>query len=61
MKSTRDEEFRHYVRAHRPDLVRTARLLTAGDDHTAEDSTSPRGSRLALDKQQSGAYPSICK
>jgi RNA polymerase sigma-70 factor (sigma-E family) len=33
----RDEEFRAFVMTHRPKLVRTARLLTAGDVHLAED------------------------
>jgi RNA polymerase sigma-70 factor (sigma-E family) len=33
----RDEEFRGYVVARRPHLLRTATLLTAGDAHLAED------------------------
>ena len=37
MKSTRDTEFREFVRERRPRLLRTATLLTAGDQHAAED------------------------
>ncbi|HEX4685949.1 MAG TPA: sigma-70 family RNA polymerase sigma factor [Nocardioides sp.] len=33
----RDSELSRYVVAHRPRLVRAARLLTAGDDAAAED------------------------
>jgi DNA-directed RNA polymerase specialized sigma24 family protein len=33
----RDREFAEFVRAHRGDLVATARLLAAGDGHLAED------------------------
>jgi len=33
----RDEEFRSYVLDRRADLLRTAKLLTAGDGHLAED------------------------
>jgi RNA polymerase sigma-70 factor (sigma-E family) len=33
----REDEFRAYVTARRPALVRTATLLTAGDTHLAED------------------------
>jgi RNA polymerase sigma-70 factor (sigma-E family) len=36
-ESTRDADFSEYVVAHRVRLVRTARLLTAGDDAAAED------------------------
>lgn len=34
---SRDAEFAEFVGARRPALVRTARLLTAGDVHLAED------------------------
>jgi RNA polymerase sigma-70 factor (sigma-E family) len=37
MGSRRDDEFRAYVTERRPALVRTATLLTAGDQHLAED------------------------
>ncbi|MDT7547589.1 MAG: hypothetical protein QOE99_3699 [Actinomycetota bacterium] len=37
MSSRREDEFRAYVTARRPALVRTATLLTAGDRHLAED------------------------
>ncbi len=37
MKSHTDEEFRAFVRERRPDLLRTAVLLAAGDGHLAED------------------------
>jgi RNA polymerase sigma-70 factor (sigma-E family) len=37
MGSRRDEEFRAYVVERRPALLRTATLLTAGDQHLAED------------------------
>jgi RNA polymerase sigma-70 factor (sigma-E family) len=33
----RDEQFQQYVLARRAELLRTARLLTAGDHHLAED------------------------
>jgi RNA polymerase sigma-70 factor (sigma-E family) len=33
----RDEQFHSFVLSHRPALVRTATLLTAGDGHLAED------------------------
>lgn len=33
----RDEEFREYVTRRRPELVRTATLLAAGDAHLGED------------------------
>ncbi len=36
-QETRDTEFSEYVAAHRARLVRTARLLTAGDHAGAED------------------------
>jgi RNA polymerase sigma-70 factor (sigma-E family) len=35
--TTRDEQFRAFVAAGRPQLLRTATLLTAGDQHLAED------------------------
>ncbi|MEU7867815.1 SigE family RNA polymerase sigma factor [Dactylosporangium sp. NPDC049140] len=37
MTNERDEQFRQYVQARRAGLLRTARLLTAGDHHLAED------------------------
>ncbi len=37
MKTVRDEEFRSYVLDRRGNLLRTATLLTAGDQHLAED------------------------
>lgn len=38
MRTTdRDTEFTGFVEAHRPQLLRAARLLAAGDDATAED------------------------
>jgi RNA polymerase sigma-70 factor (sigma-E family) len=37
MGSRREEEFRAYVTERRPALLRTATLLTAGDQHLAED------------------------
>ena len=33
----RDEEFSAFVLARRPELLRSACLLTAGDWHSAED------------------------
>lgn len=48
MRSARDEEFRTYVVEHRPDLVRTATLLTAGDRHLAEDVVQSALTRLYL-------------
>lgn len=36
-QDVRDAEFSEYVAAHRVRLVRTARLLTAGDEAAAED------------------------
>jgi RNA polymerase sigma-70 factor (sigma-E family) len=36
-RAERDEQFHHLVAGRRDDLVRTARLLTAGDRHLAED------------------------
>ncbi|MCW2545348.1 MAG: putative polymerase ECF-subfamily sigma factor [Frankiales bacterium] len=33
----RDDEFARYVAEHRQGLLRTARFLTAGDSHAAED------------------------
>ena len=35
--SDRDAEYLEYVTAHRGRMLRTARLLTAGDTHWAED------------------------
>jgi RNA polymerase sigma-70 factor (sigma-E family) len=37
MATDRDGEFLEYVAAHRGRMLRTARLLTAGDSHWAED------------------------
>lgn len=37
MKTERDEQFHSFVLSHRAQLVRTATLLTAGDQHLAED------------------------
>ena len=36
-RTTRDQEFSTFVRAHRAELLRSACLLTAGDTHSAED------------------------
>ncbi|GAA0251461.1 SigE family RNA polymerase sigma factor [Cryptosporangium japonicum] len=36
-RRTLDAEFAGFVREHRVDLVRTARLLSSGDPHRAED------------------------
>jgi RNA polymerase sigma-70 factor (sigma-E family) len=36
-RTTRDQEFSTFVRAHRAELLRSACLLTAGDTHLAED------------------------
>jgi RNA polymerase sigma-70 factor (sigma-E family) len=44
--STRDEEFSAFVRISRPELVRSARLLTAGDSHLAEDLVQTALARL---------------
>ncbi|NLT57101.1 MAG: SigE family RNA polymerase sigma factor [Actinomycetales bacterium] len=45
-RSSRDEEFSAFVRAHRVDLLRSACLLTAGDVHLAEDLVQTALSRL---------------
>ena len=37
MRTERDEQFHSFVLSHRPGLVRTATLLTAGDGYLAED------------------------
>jgi RNA polymerase sigma-70 factor (sigma-E family) len=37
MRQRREDEFRAYVTARRPAVLRTATLLTAGDSHLAED------------------------
>jgi RNA polymerase sigma-70 factor (sigma-E family) len=37
VKTERDEQFHSFVLSRRPQLVRTATLLTAGDGHLAED------------------------
>jgi RNA polymerase sigma-70 factor (sigma-E family) len=37
VRNERDEQFHDLVLSHRPGLVRTATLLTAGDRHLAED------------------------
>ena len=37
MRTERDEQFHSFVLSHRPRLVRTATLLTAGDGYLAED------------------------
>ena len=37
MRRSQDAEFEAFVRRHRAQLVGTARLLTAGDGHLAED------------------------
>jgi len=42
----RDEEFTEYVVARRPAMKRTARLLTAGDEHAAEDLVQTALTRL---------------
>jgi RNA polymerase sigma-70 factor (sigma-E family) len=46
MKMARDEEFKEFVLTRRAGLVRTATLLTAGDDHLAEDLVQTTLSRL---------------
>ncbi len=43
---TRDEEFSAFVRPSRPGLLRSARLLTAGDSHLAEDLVQTALARL---------------
>lgn len=48
MKTARDEEFRTYVLARRAGLLRTATLLTAGDQHLAEDIVQSTLTRLYL-------------
>jgi RNA polymerase sigma-70 factor (sigma-E family) len=48
MKSSREDEFRTWVTEHRPRLVRTATLLTAGDGHLAEDLVQTTLTRLYL-------------
>jgi RNA polymerase sigma-70 factor (sigma-E family) len=53
MKTVRDEEFREFVLARRPDLLRTATLLTAGDQHLAEDLVQSTLTQLYL------AWPSF--
>jgi RNA polymerase sigma-70 factor (sigma-E family) len=45
-RETRDAEFTEYVAAHRVRLVRTARLLTAGDHAAAEDVVQSALTRL---------------
>jgi RNA polymerase sigma-70 factor (sigma-E family) len=45
-RSSRDEEFSGFVRARRVDLLRSARLLTAGDTHQAEDLVQTALARL---------------
>jgi RNA polymerase sigma-70 factor (sigma-E family) len=44
--SIRDEEFSAFVRTSRPELLRSARLLTAGDSHLAEDLVQTALARL---------------
>ena len=44
----RDTEFRDWVHEHRPILLRTAVLLTAGDAHSAEDVVQTALTRLYL-------------
>ena len=55
MRASREDEFRAYVVASRPRLVRTATLLTAGDRHLAEDLVQTTLTRLFL------AWPRIRK
>jgi RNA polymerase sigma-70 factor (sigma-E family) len=43
-----DDDFRDWAAQHRPLLVRTATLLTAGDPHTAEDVVQTALTRLYL-------------
>ncbi|WP_051639865.1 SigE family RNA polymerase sigma factor [Cellulomonas sp. URHE0023] len=43
-----DEDFRTWAAQHRPMLVRTATLLTAGDPHTAEDVVQTALTKLYL-------------
>lgn len=45
---TPDDDFRAWAAQHRPLLVRTATLLTAGDPHTAEDVVQTTLTRLYL-------------
>jgi RNA polymerase sigma-70 factor (sigma-E family) len=47
-QESRDAEFSEYVAAHRSRLVRTARLLTAGDHAGAEDVVQATLTRLYL-------------
>ena len=44
--AARDEEFRAFVVARRPALLRLATLLTAGDEHLAEDLVQTALTRL---------------
>jgi Sigma-70 region 2 len=44
--SIRDEEFSAFVRTSRPELLRSARLLAAGDSHLAEDLVQTALARL---------------
>lgn len=46
MRTGRDEEFRTFVVDRRTDLLRTATLLTAGDQHLAEDVVQSTLTRL---------------
>jgi RNA polymerase sigma-70 factor (sigma-E family) len=46
--SQRDEQFQRYVQAHRAELLRTARLLTAGDHHLGEDLVQATLTKLYL-------------
>lgn len=46
MTASRDEEFRGYVLQRRPELLRTATLLAAGDAHLAEDLVQTTLTRL---------------
>ncbi len=46
MRTVRDEQFRSYVLTRRPELLRTATLLTGGDPHLAEDLVQSTLTRL---------------
>jgi RNA polymerase sigma-70 factor (sigma-E family) len=48
MTTMRDEQFRSFVLARRPELVRTATALAAGDRHLAEDLVQSTLTRLYI-------------
>jgi RNA polymerase sigma-70 factor (sigma-E family) len=48
LRPTRDDEFATFVRIHRTSLLKFACLLTAGDDHQAEDLVQTALTKLYL-------------